>query len=335
MKTNQFTKGMAVVAATVALIGCGGGGSSTTTSTATPAVTIPTVSIVTSVPTATYAPGSPAAAAYAYLNAERQRCGFGLLAQNAQLDVAASAHANYLALNQVFGHTEDPTKQGYYGTNSQDRTTKAGYSGGSEEVVSAIDARVIVVGQPIGDVDYVQGAVRATKGLLSAPYHAQVLISGDREVGIGIGTNGAAMFVPIELGLSKGMLPQSNGDDVRTYPCDGTTNTDVNGGGEIPSPFPGEANQTWGQPIMIKGASDLRITSASITGGAGSVAIRAIFGDGQKANPNPNYLGMSNGQAVIVPVSLAANTSYTVTVTGVNKGIAFTKTFTFTTSATY
>lgn len=331
MKNNPFTTGAVAVAVAVALAGCGGGGSSTT-STATPAVTIPTVSIVTSVPAATYAAGSPAAAAYAYLNTERQRCGFGLLAQNAQLDVAASAHANYLVLNQVFGHTEDPTKQGFYGATPQDRTDKAGYSGVSGENIGGGFAGVI--GQPVGVNDYVLGAKRGMRGLMSAPYHAQSLLSGARELGVGISVssvNSYEMFIVMELGFPKGVSFQGNDDVVRTYPCDGTTGTTDLGGGESPSPFPGEANQTWGQPIMIKGATDLRISSASIVNGANPVAIRAIFGDGQKANPNPNYGGMSNGQAVIVPVSLAANTSYTVTITGTNKGSAFTKTFTFTT----
>ncbi|WP_407830463.1 spore germination YkwD domain-containing protein [Verminephrobacter aporrectodeae] len=85
---------LATLVAGVTLIVCGGawgeGGD-----TLAPAAS----AIVTSVPAATYAASSSEALAYETLNAERSRCGFGLLAQNARLDQAATAHLNYSAQN--------------------------------------------------------------------------------------------------------------------------------------------------------------------------------------------------------------------------------------------
>lgn len=93
----------------VAMLGaCGGGGGGDTTSTAaptptgdnTPAPVVPVMpvapppdpvvnaSIVTSVPVPTYAAASEELAAFNLLNAERERCGFGLMAQNTALDMA-------------------------------------------------------------------------------------------------------------------------------------------------------------------------------------------------------------------------------------------------------
>jgi uncharacterized protein YkwD len=99
--------------------GCGGGGEDDAPPSAAPAI---------SVSNASYAPGSPQRLAYDQLNAARQRCGFGLLAQSARLDLAAAAHGNYMSLNSEFGHGEVPGKPGFTGATPLDRALAAGYA---------------------------------------------------------------------------------------------------------------------------------------------------------------------------------------------------------------
>ena len=87
------------------LVGCGGGGGSDSNGPASASAPPPA-----SVAGASYAPGSGQRLAYDQLNVSRQRCGFGMLAQSAPLDQAATAHASYMSSNGEFGHGEDPGK---------------------------------------------------------------------------------------------------------------------------------------------------------------------------------------------------------------------------------
>jgi uncharacterized protein YkwD len=134
IKTNQKSILAALFAvAALSLAACGGGGASSTTPSATlytaqctngQGTRVSTVSqadaaaqcfgdtgvyastIVTSVPADTYNATTQAEekAAFALLNQERSSCGFGKLAQNAQLDTAAQGHADWLLKNNYTGH---------------------------------------------------------------------------------------------------------------------------------------------------------------------------------------------------------------------------------------
>ena len=110
MHDKTFRMAAAASLVSALLVACGGGGGSgdgggngTATATTPPA---------DSVASASYSAGSAQRLAYDQLNASRQRCGFGLLAQSAPLDQVAAAHASYMARNGEFGHGEDPGKPG-------------------------------------------------------------------------------------------------------------------------------------------------------------------------------------------------------------------------------
>lgn len=119
------------------LVACGGGGGGGTASTPTPNPTptptptptpvVVTSNIVTSVSTPTYAPVSEELAAFNLLNAERLRCGFGLLAQNPALDTAARGHADWLLINNYTGHYQIAGTTGFTGLTPDDRLVAAGY----------------------------------------------------------------------------------------------------------------------------------------------------------------------------------------------------------------
>ena len=125
----------ALSCALIAACGGGGGGGGAPRATASAAVAsgqaasdgaaLPST-LVSAVPAASYAPWSEAQQAFALLNEERQRCGFGLLAQSAQLDAAAKAHADWQILNNQLSHREVPGTPGFTGVTPLDRVSAAG-----------------------------------------------------------------------------------------------------------------------------------------------------------------------------------------------------------------
>ena len=81
MKKSQTFKRSLPILFAATLAACGGGGGDAPAPTPAPAPAPATLAdVVTSVPTPTYAAGSEALAAFNTLNAERSRCGFGMVA---------------------------------------------------------------------------------------------------------------------------------------------------------------------------------------------------------------------------------------------------------------
>ena len=306
----------------MSLMGCGGGGSGT--SGAAPTInTQPSISadagvvtdVVASVPPPTYHAGGNQRLAFDRLNRNRSTCGFGPLAQNAQLDAAAAAHVNYVIANQAATHYETAGMPGFTGTSPKARAAAAGYVGSVAEELAA--GLLIPSLFPRGDV--------VTEMLMDVPYHAVVALEGLRDVGIAYGA-GAIVMDP---GRQTG-VPLQSAPGVRTYPCDGITDVRPSVSNEEPSPFPTDAPGTqWGPTVSVVGKA-VRVSVASITGGTGSVAIKAILGDGATKDP----LGLCTGaNACVVPQPLLPGTEYQVHLEGTDAGVPFATDFTFTTAA--
>ena len=319
-------KSLALTTAVATLLtACGGGGGSTTTApvAVTPPVTpaVAAATLVTSVPAATYA--GEQAAAFNLLNAERSQCGFGLLAQNAQLDTAAAGHANYLGVNNTSGHIQVAGQPGFTGVTIADRAANAGYKVGDVSEIAA--ARIA-------------GSVSGIRGLLVAPYHLAAAMRGYRDVGIGYSALSTNSLV-VNFGYaSGGSLQLMSGTDIQTYPCNGSVGASRQLQYETPNPVPGRdlvANPI-GTPILVAArvGNTLAITSATmikVSTGA-SVQMRPAMGmsnDPNKVN-GVSYF-MSNEAYVAPEAALDPNSQYQVTVTGTNNGASFSRTFTFTT----
>jgi len=289
----------------LALSGCGGGSDNSSSTTSPPVVAQGT----------TYPAGSPQALAFTTTNAERDHCGFGTLAQSMLLDQSATAHMNYMVTNNVVSHTEDPSKPGFTGVSPANRAAAAGY------VNAAIGE---VISFPITVSGNTADAVRR---LFAAPYHGQLMLDSARDVGIGTaqfqGVAGLTMDFGFPLSITRPVLAS-----VLTYPCDGTSGVLAFNTNETPSPFPNQQNPTWGQPIIVHGASDLQVTAASITGPQGAVPIQVIYGDGQTTDPQGL---INNGWAAVMPVPLAANTQYAVSVNWTTRGQSGNRNFNFST----
>lgn len=317
---NPSTAQLRIVAAAccLTLASCGGGSdnASTPASSATPASTSTTSS--TAAPGAAYTAGSPQASALQALNAARAQCGFGTLAQSAELDTSAAAHASYMALNNAYSHSEVAGRPGFTGTLSSDRETAAGY-------------RWIFAGEVLAQVSNGSSGADAVRLLLAAPYHAALLLDAFHDVGFGWSTVSGFPTLTGDLGVRAGQGGVARGALV-TYPCNGITDAIAVGANEEPSPFPSNTSARWGQPVIVRGPSDLAINSASITGPLGSVQVLAIYGPGQAADPN-NTGDFTQGTFSIIPAPLQPNTTYTVGIAYTSGGTAGRRDFSFATGA--
>jgi uncharacterized protein YkwD len=324
----RFTFPVAAVSLAVLLASCGGGGSDTpVATTTTPAATTGSPSTGSpsagsastggSVPANTYAAGSPQAAAFQQLNSARSQCGFPTLAQAAELDKSATAHANYMASNSSYAHEEVQGRTGFTGVQFSDRETAAGY-------------RWIFAGEVLAQVPRTGTGADAVRLLMAAPYHEALLLNDFHDVGFGWTTVSGFPTLTGDLGTRSGQsVPGPS--TVLTFPCNGINDAVAVSGAESPSPFPSNASATWGQPITVRGPSDLAIKSATITGPSGSVQVLAIYGSGQAADPN-NTGDFTNGTSIIIPAALQAGTTYNVNIAYTAGGAAGTKTFSFATA---
>lgn len=316
-----------LASAVAVLTACGGGGGGTTT----PVVTTPpppvtaAASLITTVGPSTYT--GEFAIAYNLINAERSRCGFGLLSQNAQLDAAASAHARYLATSATAAdtdaHAEVAGRAGFTGVTVTERVTAAGYNVGTVTEVAAVGK-----------------GINAVRGLLSAPYHLAGLMRSYRDIGIGMQASiyPELPYFIANVGYQRVAAPQLLGsNDVSIYPCAGTTGVRPALYGETPNPVPGRDLQA--NPIgtsiyvRVRDGNTLVITNSGmlkVATGA-SIPMRTAT----MATNDPNKRLEINEGFVSPDVALEVNTDYQVTVNGTNSGTPFSRTFQFKTGLNF
>ena len=268
--------------------------------------------------------------AFTRLNAERSQCGFGSLKQATALDVAARNHADWQNINNYSTHSEVSGTQGYTGVSPLERTTYAGYAG-----VEVFEGLTRYVGRT-SKAGLGEGELR---DLFLAPYHMLALLRGSRDVGIAIrssvdvNANVGGVVTELELGYLPAdgkQLPSTT--DVLTYPCEGVTGTRRTLMGESPQV---EAARNYitnptGQPIyiMVREGNVLAVTSFSLTdvlSGTSLVVKPLTFANDR------NGLTRSNEVILIPDTPLGSLKQYAVTINGTNAGVAFSRSFTFTT----
>ena len=345
------TRLLSVLALAALLSACGGGSDGDSAlpvatpaqAATTPASPNPSLVITPGAPPA-YAPGSEELAAYTLLNAERGRCGFGLLAANAALDAAAKSHADYLIINSQNSHLQNATQfpEGFTGTDPSARVRAQGYAdlgGVTDEFAFFTSSRPPLPKRGIG--------VLGIRGLLNAPYHLNGLMTGYRDVGIAVRSNEdtgkgqEGVFVQINAAYTASAGPQLLGSsDVQTYPCEGTSGVNRQLTNETPNPVPGRDLRTapLGSTVYIavRQGNRLTISSAAMTraGTGEAVALRQPV-----TSANDPYGPCLSGcfgphQAYVVPdAPLLPDTAYTVMLSGTNNGTAFSRSFTFSTGS--
>jgi uncharacterized protein YkwD len=330
------------------LAACGGGSDSAAPASpsaqaAAPATASPNPSLVTSTAALpSYPADSEELAAYQLLNAERGRCGFGLLTASAPLDAAARSHADYLIINSLNSHLQNASQfpEGFTGTDPAARVRAQGYTdlgGVTDEFAFFTSSSPTLSKRGIG--------VLGIRGLLNAPYHLNGLMSGYRDVGIAVRSNEdtgkgqRGVFVQVNAAYTASAGPQLLGSsDVQTYPCEGTSGVNSQLSNETPNPVPGRDLRT--NPlgssvyIAVREGNRLRIASAAMTqvSTGQAVALRTPV-----TSANDPYGPCLTGcfgphQGYVVPdAPLLPDTAYTVTLGGTNNGAAFSRSFTFST----
>lgn len=337
MQAKKFTSlfGKAVMPAMlgVVLVGCGGGsgGSSSLVDASKVSVAVvdnTTPVIISTVPASTYVDED--LKAFNLLNAERDRCGFGKLAQNAKLDVMAKGHANWISLNNGWGHFQIAGTNAFTGLTMQDRAANAGY--GPNALVS----------EDMGSYGVVANDVRGVRGLLNAPYHQLDMLRGYRDVGFGILPPNVPGSLQRYIVINFGVLPSDTlqaafTNTVRTYPCDGSTGVERALRGESPNPVPNRSLgiDPLGTTVAVVGdvGKQMTITSATMTGPNG-VAVALRTPSNSLTDPNQGYV-RTNEAYVIADAPLLASTTYQVFVTGTNGTMPFSRSFSFTTTSIF
>lgn len=273
-------------------------------------------------PTLGYGASSPELQVLNYLNNQRLKCGFGLLAQDAQLDKAAAAHARYSLINNHNSHSESVSGVGFTGANPSDRMAAAGYSAwSSSEAIS-----------------YRYTALAGIRDILSAPYHAATAMFPFRDVGISFQSTDRSQLVMNALVLDYGvkssvakyqsMLPKT----LLTFPCEGSSDL-------APSFYEAENWQAptgvgiGGTPLVIMAPNfeAITVSSAELSTVNGTVIPTAILtskNDPQKIfSKNPNIV------LAIPPSALQPRSAYKWSISGTIAGTPFTRSFSFTTGA--
>lgn len=348
---SRFTAAILLLATAA----CGGGGGDST-STQAPAsgdvprgpstgatgtnVSAPVVSsIVTVVSPANYDPTSENGAAYEYLNSQRQLCGFGLLQQDARIDIAATAHASYLAANNIeLSHYEnkDQFPTDFIGVAPWNRMVAAGYPyQSSGEVAGTVGGnKLLSYGVNIGKAGVMD--------LFTAPYHGVGMLSSFRDAGFGFVRQNTAntrtrTLQVIDFGTTSTRTAQLlDAATVATYPCNGSTGIlSRSYASESPTPIEGRDIGTTpiGHPIYLKArdGNTLTVTSSDLRAVGTNESLPLILRS--KANDTNGDFPDDSTVFLMPNTPLAKNTSYLFKANVVNNGAVKDISFTFSTGA--
>ena len=345
------------MSAALALLGCGGGGSSGSAAQASgPSIPMPAPApspgqapspapgVNTTPQVSSYSAGSPEAAAFATLNAERGSCGFGFLKHSAKLDMStgdanvyfAARAAESIASAQAFSHLEDAGKSAFTGAFPWDRAEFRGY-GAPADVAEDNSTVSYSVANTQSNLTISNGLVTS---LLTSVYHLSSLMAPRTELGLAfIRTTSADSWDTSRLNMTLG-IPTGDARQVstavRTYPCQGTTQIGATfvPSNEAPNPAPDLGTAVIGTPIYVNGpeGQTLDLTTATVTATAGSAVVpsRLLTRANEPVFTSTGVHGIGLNEAFVLPTAaLTKGASYTVTVTGNSNGTAFTKTFVF------
>ena len=355
MKTKHLINLFAAVALATALAACGGGGGDSSAppppppgspapAPPPPPPPPPPSGVNTTPQVASYAAGSPEAAAFTTLNAERGSCGFGFLKQSVKLDTAtadaniyfAARAAESLASARAFSHAEDGGKSAFTGIFPWDRAEFRGY-GAPADVAEDNSTVAYSVANAQSNLTISNGLVTS---LLTSVYHLSSLMAPRTELGLAfVRITSADSWDTSRLNMTLG-IPAGDARQVdtavRTYPCQGTTQVGATfvPSKESPNPAPDLGTAVIGTPIYVNGpeGQTLVLATATVTATAGGAVVptRLLTRDNDPVFARLGVYGIRLNEAFVLPTAaLTKGASYTVTVTGSSNGVPFSRVFTF------
>ncbi|RKP43390.1 CAP domain-containing protein [Trinickia fusca] len=267
-----------------------------------------------------YAAGSARLAAFNLLNQQRQQCGFPAFQDNAYLDQAANAHARYEQSADEPSDTEVFGRPGFTGQTYADRAVHFGFPSGLD--VGGVGAGF--TDRSTTEALYGQALVYAW---LSGVYHLPPLMEPATDVGVGEVDSTSGGTATVWGSMSFANLQSMTTNSPLTFPCQGTTGVAFEGVTE--NPKPPDTSGLWGTPIGVMGnpTDTIVLRSGTVTDMLGHIiTLRLLY----SAN-DPNKELQSYAAVAYPPMPLSPNTQYMVSITGVVNGVAFSRSFSFTT----
>ncbi|MFL6677283.1 MAG: CAP domain-containing protein [Burkholderiaceae bacterium] len=249
-------------------------------------------------------------AAFNRLNEIRLSAGLGMVAQNALLDQAAQAHADWMIANDAFVHEEAQGTTGFTGAHFWDRDEALGYVpiGGWEEMSAGSDGSL--------EID----------ALVNTLYHRIGIISFEPvDVGVGRSTASVAGFsVPLVIDITRpgtdavrgvGQAAQPSIQGVAIWPLNNAHGVPTRLGYESPNPTPDRDVMTLGTPVSVTvdRLQTIQVSSFSIEKMATGTVIPTVFLASQN---DPNSLIPASFVAVVPLAPLDVGTTYRVSFTG-------------------
>ncbi|MCE4547643.1 MULTISPECIES: CAP domain-containing protein [unclassified Caballeronia] len=321
---NNFKLSMAAIAASLLVAACGGGGGrSSDASPAAPAsgASTPATTTPANLTTPQYPADSFHLAAFNLLNQQRQQCGFPALQENTVLDQSVAAHAQYQATNNIVSDTETAGASGFTGVSYADRAAHFGFP--QNAPIGGVSGG-LYTNATWTEAHYGQQAIY---GLISGVYHSMIAVAPMNTVGIGKVATTYNGFPQEWYSLALANYQQITTNAPLTFPCQGTTGVANDSFGEMPTP-PATSGH-WGTPVAVAGNPDDTIVmqSATMTDSASHVIALQVLDSATDPNKIlPRWMGVAYPATPLSP-----NAQYTVSLTGTINGVAFSRTFTFTT----
>lgn len=346
MQNKKTYLAVAILSAFLAACGGGGGddssgGGGTPTNPTTPTVPAPeptppsSAAPATDVPAATYS--DLRAALFTQLNDFRASVGVGKLRQDANLDIAAQAHADYMKKNLVIGHDELSINPSYYEATPRSRATKAGVN--AAHWISEVAGPTALL-----PIDQVPLCMRMTNSV----YHLQALTSNVETVGLGINDYACSIDMGVvTLGgvagtppanstpVGNGQLMAANAIGVAPV-----ANSTVDGAMPPESPQPAPDIASPGHPLMVRVRADttadaLTVSNFTLVDNVGAaipgrvlVASNALSGTTVSGAQADTML--YPGVVFFMPLSpLASGKTFTATFAGARNGAPISTTWSF------
>ena len=307
------------------LSACGGGGGDSTVGAGqgvTPPTTSTPPSTVPQQPGAPTLTGNVAFDGFTWINYRRAQLGLSTLSRNANIDLAAQGHSDYLRLNNTVTHEQTQGKPGFTGITLQDRLGASGYAltGG------------YAIGEVISAATNNSGFYQAEE-LITAIYHRFVIFEPVfKEIGTGAATaNGGYTYFTADFTAVNGYGNSGIGaGNMITYPFNGQTGVPTNffSDSESPDPVPGQ-NEV-GYPISVH--TDTKNSGTEVVVQSFSVAPRGGTALNVRLLSHANETETASSAAAIIPLApLRSATTYDVSFSGLISGVPTTRNWSFTT----
>jgi len=279
-------------------------------------LTVSALIITLLLPTGVLAATAEQQQALARINYYRARAGIAPLALNESLNQTAVAHANYCILNAgdsslagVSPHTEIAGKAGFTGVTSADRAQHFGYSS---------------VGRWRENMHYLANPVAAVDDWMNSVFHRFAVLDPNlQEMGFAVAVGNGRKVDVLD---TAAPVYTENASAVVVYPAPNQTDVPLAfDGRESPDPLPGAVYPT-GYPITAMfGGENVQITEASLRDSRGNLVDSYVLYPGSGM--------MDNSVAVVAKQLLRAAEKYTVSLAGTTGGTAFSRNWSFTTTA--